>query len=69
MDEIPDANGYTHKDLWHHTNLQNKQKERTEAQYAATNITLDQADNGTDAQKQMALKSVLDWYYERYWSK
>ena len=41
--------------------------ELTEAQYAATNVTLDQADNGTDAQKQIALKQVLDWYYERYW--
>ena len=38
-----------------------------QAKYAATNVTLDQADNGTDAQKQMALQNVLDWYYEKYW--
>ena len=38
------------------------------AQYAATNITLDQADNWTDAQKQLALKNVLDWYYDKYWA-
>lgn len=37
------------------------------AQYAATNITLDQADNWTDAQKQLALKNVLDWYYSKFW--
>ena len=41
--------------------------ERTEAQYAATNITLDQADSGNETQKQMALQNVLDWYYEKYW--
>lgn len=40
--------------------------ELTQAKYAATNITLDQADEWTDTQKQMALKQVLDWYYERY---
>ena len=42
--------------------------ERAQAQYAATNVTLDQADNGTDTQKQMALDSVLSDYYDKYWS-
>lgn len=42
--------------------------ERAQAQYAATNITLDQADNGTDTQKQMALDRVLSDYYDKYWS-
>ena len=41
--------------------------ELTEAQYAATNVTLEQADNGTDAQKEMALQKILDWYFEKYW--
>ena len=41
--------------------------ELAQAQYAASNYTLDQADNWTDAQKQMALKSVLDGYYSKYW--
>lgn len=41
--------------------------ELAQAQYAATNVTLDQADNGTDTQKQMALQNVLDWYYSKYW--
>lgn len=41
--------------------------ELAQAQYAATNVTLDQADNGTDAQKQMALQRVLDDYYAKYW--
>ena len=39
-----------------------------QAKYAATNVTLDQADNWTDTQKQMALQSVLDDYYDKYWS-
>ena len=42
--------------------------ERAQAQYAATNVTLDQADNGTDTQKQMALDRVLSDYYDKYWS-
>lgn len=42
--------------------------EMAQNQYAATNITLDQANNWTDAQKQMALQSVLDDYYDKYWS-
>jgi len=41
--------------------------ELAQAQYAATNVTLDQAENGTDTQKQMALQNVLDWYYSKYW--
>ena len=42
--------------------------ELAQAQYAATNVTLDQADVWTDTQKQMALQSVLDGYYDKYWS-
>ena len=42
-------------------------KERTQAQYDATHITLDQADNGTETDKKMALQWVLDGYYEKYW--
>ena len=42
--------------------------ELAQAQYAATNVTLDQADNGTDTQKQMALDSVLTDYFDKYWS-
>jgi hypothetical protein len=42
--------------------------ELAQAQYAATNITLDQADNWTDTQKQMALDSILTPIYEQYWS-
>ena len=41
--------------------------ELAQAQYAATNVTLDQADYGTDTQKQMALQRVLDDYYAKYW--
>lgn len=37
-----------------------------QAQYAATNVTLDQADYGTDTQKQMALDAVLTPIYEQY---
>jgi hypothetical protein len=40
--------------------------ELAQAQYAATNVTLDQADYGTDTQKQMALQRVLDDYYAKY---
>ena len=42
--------------------------ERAQAQYAATNITLDQADSWNETQKQMALQSVLDDYYDKYGS-
>lgn len=42
--------------------------ERVQAQYAATNVTLDQADSGNETQKQMALQSVLDDYYDKYGS-
>ena len=42
--------------------------EYTQNQYAATNVTLDQAENWTDTQKQMALQSVLDGYYDKYGS-
>ena len=41
--------------------------ELAQAQYAATNVTLDQADNWTDTQKQMALDGVLTPIYEQYW--
>ena len=41
--------------------------ELAQAQYWATNITLDQADSGNETQKQMALQNVLDWYYDKYW--
>ena len=39
-----------------------------QAQYAATNVTLDQADKWTDTQKQMALEAVLTPIYEQYGS-
>ena len=42
--------------------------ELAQAQYAATNVTLDQADNWTDTQKQMALDSVLTDYFDKYGS-
>lgn len=41
--------------------------ELAQAQYAATNITLDQADSWNETQKQIALQWVLDWYYDKYW--
>lgn len=41
--------------------------ELAQAQYAATNITLDQADSWNETQKQMALQNVLDGYYDKYW--
>jgi hypothetical protein len=34
--------------------------EKAQAKYAATNVTLDQADSGNETQKQMALQNVLD---------
>ena len=42
-------------------------KERTQAEYEATHITLDQADSWTETDKKMALQWVLDGYYEKYW--
>ena len=42
--------------------------ELAQAQYWATNITLDQADSWNETQKQMALQSVLDDYYAKYGS-
>lgn len=42
--------------------------DRIQAQYAATNVTLEQAENWTDTQKQMALENVLDGYYDKYGS-
>lgn len=41
--------------------------ELAQAKYAATNITLDQADTWTDTQKQMALEAVLEPIYQQYW--
>ena len=41
--------------------------ELAQSKYAATNITLDQADDWNETQKQMALQNVLDWYYDKYW--
>jgi len=42
-------------------------KELADAQYAANNITLEQAENWTDTDKQRALDQVLQWYYDKYW--
>lgn len=42
-------------------------QELAQSKYEATNITLDQADNWTETQQQMALERVLDWYYKQYW--
>ena len=42
--------------------------EMAQNKYAATNITLDQADRWNETQKQMALQSVLDDYYAKYGS-
>lgn len=39
-----------------------------QAKYAATNVTLDQAENGTDTQKQMALEQTLTPIFEKYGS-
>ena len=41
---------------------------KTRAQYEASNITLDQADNWTETEKQMAVEKALEWYYDKYWS-
>ena len=43
-------------------------KAKTQAEYEATHITLDQADNWTETDKQMALDNVLKWYYDKYGS-
>lgn len=61
ISELQKAYGmyYTYSPEW--------MSELAQAQYAATNVTLDQADNWTDTQKQMALQSVLDDYYAKYW--
>ena len=41
--------------------------ELAQAEYAATNVTLTQADSWTYTQKQMALDSILTPYYDTYW--
>jgi hypothetical protein len=41
---------------------------KTRAQYEASNITLDQADNWTETEKQMAVEKALEWYYDKYGS-
>lgn len=41
--------------------------ELAQSQYAATNITLDQADSWNETQKQMALDNVLTPIFEQYW--
>lgn len=41
--------------------------ELAQSQYAATNITLDQADSWNETQKQMALDNVLSPIFEQYW--
>ncbi|MBO7692081.1 MAG: hypothetical protein J6T10_05525 [Methanobrevibacter sp.] len=43
-----------------------KSPEGLKAQYAATNVTLEQADNGSDTDKQLALDRVLSDYYAKY---
>ena len=47
--------------------IKERAKALAEAEYESTHVTLDQADNGTDTEKQMALQSVLDGYYQKYW--
>lgn len=41
--------------------------EMAQMQYAATNVTLTQADNWTYTQKQMAVDAALTPYYDNYW--
>ena len=41
--------------------------ELTQSQYAATNITLDQADTWNETQKQMALEAAITPIFEQYW--
>lgn len=43
-------------------------KAKTQAEYEATHITLDQADSWTETDKQIALDNVLKWYYDKYGS-
>ena len=38
-----------------------------QAKYAATNITLDQADSGNETQKQMALEAAITPIFDKYW--
>ena len=47
--------------------IKERAKALAEAEYESTHVTLDQADNGTDTEKQMALQWVLDGYYQKYW--
>ena len=42
-------------------------KELADAEYAALHPTLEAAENWTDAEKQRALETVLQWYYDKYW--
>ena len=57
------------KNLWMYYDYSPEwMSELAQAQYAATNVTLDQADNWTDTQKQMALDSVLSDYFDKYGS-
>ena len=41
--------------------------ELTQSKYAAENVTLDQADQWTETQKQMAVQSALSDYMDKYW--
>lgn len=41
--------------------------ELAQAQYWATNITLDQADSGNETQQQMALEAAITPIFEQYW--
>ena len=63
-----DAIAQLEKDYWMYYQYSPEwMAELVEAQYAISNPTLEQADSWTDAQKQIALKNVLDWYYDKYW--
>lgn len=41
--------------------------EMAQNKYAATNVTLDQADQWTETQKQMAIQAALSDYMDKYW--
>lgn len=41
--------------------------ELAQSQYAATNITLDQADNWNETQQQMALEAAITPIFDKYW--
>ena len=41
--------------------------EMAQNKYAATNITLDQADSGNETQKQMALEAAITPIFDKYW--